>query len=588
MAALPLMELVFMQLAKAAPALLSSIPDLMLASGAAATIAGSAGSGSMSSATPPSTTPAPPPASAGASESTVTPGSNGSSVSSGEQSIRGQFPSYDFNHPYLWGSRQTMDLAYVQRYGFDMALYDRILQQEYRILGRYFGLLPTVVESSPVLAQLAMPAVTGVGSVFTEATSASILSNPAIMEEVRLLRGRPLQTISSERESSILAGNSIVRDAFTEAREALEIKNEMPIPAESFARSAAAARITPSRVSQAYNAIASRIRDRETMRRVLSKWLYNKLLPGMAGAGVTWALERVFSDVTPEHSNREVTPHQIEQSAIQRELDVAFADLGFADVFSVLPDADQPSEGSVHWTPNPIHNYGVGGSVIPRKSSVYPVAPAVPLSLDPILGQKLTGDGLSERYNDSRAKRSRTSLEVPTNFTPTVLPVVPPSNDDVDRNIQTSALTSQYGNKGGLRAVHRVKVIPTLAEKPETTQPEITRNFDATYTQSVPSTITGPTSGRPEDYTGTNRPYKQTLSDAPNVVGMGYDESQTERFLMDMVTSDESKLPTTPSAGTTTVPYSVSVADTKNPLFANVGVPLPTETPQPAIMPRQL
>lgn len=590
---IPLIELVFAG-SKVALPLISQLPELLVVAGAGASLAQHAGSGATPSTQPnaATSTSAVPTSAPPSGTTSVTP-AEGTASSSSRATIRSQFPSLDYSHPSFDGLRDSTTIEELRMElkegNGSMARHDAILQQEYAIIGRYLGLLPYIVQSDPVLQRLAWPAVTGRGEVLTEA-NASRLITPAVAEAANLLRA---QGRSAMGPAAALTAQPILQNAFVEAKNQLEMKSEMQISNQTFAQRAAAAGIDPVRVQRVWSALQGRIADPETIKRVVAKWIYNKMLPGMAGAGVTWALNKLYSPgATPDGSVREY-----EETATRYELDRAFADLGLADTFSLDPDTTQPMEGSVSWTPNPVHGFGSMFQVMPRSSSVYPEVPAVGLPGKSIFGTAMVGDVLSEKFNDPRAKRQRTALN--TFEMPDTLPSVPASDYQLHQNIQhTNTEPTPFGK---IRAPHVVKQIPTLHPNVELGQRGITQNFDPTYSQGIPPAASGPTSARADDYIGANRGYRQTLDDAPNVVGMGYDTSQTERFLMDMVTSDESKLSSTqmaPSSESTQpnnssapgegTPYGVSPADTKNPAFANVGTRMPGETQQPALMPRML
>jgi len=123
----------------------------------------------------------------------------------------------------------------------------------------------------------------------------------------------------------------------------------------------------------------------------------------------------------------------------------------------------------------------------------------------------------------------------------------------------------------------------------------VTQNYDPTMTTSMPANVSAPTSTFAEDYTGENRAYRQFLDDAPNVVGIGYDEYSTERDVMERLVTSEAGVPRQQfgkraiETDKTEVdddsaaldqpdrpPGGVSVADTRNPLFANAGRSVPT------------
>lgn len=623
-AATTLVEMLLMQGSKALPLILPAIETAV--SGVVATAAfGSAINSSRTSV--PTSTPSAPAlvddANVSATPSPSSePGFTGTSITS-RATIASAFPSLNMNHAYLQGYRDTMNLAALSTdeimSGSRNAQYENIREQEYRLIGRVFGLLPTVVESSDVLSELALPALMGDPTgdmLFTEQNLPGILArNPEIMREVDMLSRRAIGGTAAE----LISNMPIVGQVLSEAKGDFEMKNERPVTDVQFASAMATAGLSAARLTRAARAVVGRFGNTQAARATLRGYIANRLLPGVAGAALTWGLEQAYNSwITPSGARLEGNHEfRVEEDTLQYELDRVYRELRIGDSAASgtrdYSDSLPPIEGSVLFTPAPASNYGTRNTCMPPRTPDYPVLPSLkrPQPGRDIFNYLLEGTSLSERADDDRARRTRTKIDQP-------LPMPAPSAlneptfgqglgvEKVADAIKASAPTSNISTTHGGDATVELRKRISAWEQTQPQDQHVTQNFDPAMSTSIPASVSGATSTRAQEYSAENQGYRQFLDDAPNLVGVGYDECSVERELMERLTTTEGGVPRQQFGKQTIEPdksevndksyvdlgqpdrpgggNAVAVAEMKNPVFTNIGKSVP-QKPLPSTQP---
>ena len=561
-----------------------------------------------------------------------TPSGGGSISSNRANIVASQFPSSSglMSHPYLQGSRDVMNIADFSEEQFAQShvRFRNILDQEYRIIARYFGLIPSQVENTDVLSALAVPAFYGDSEqLFTEQNLGHIVT-PAVIEAVNGLRARAGGAPQYARD--ILARTPFLGSVLAEAKADFEMERGHPVSDSQFADAIVQSGTRVTSIQRAAERLASRFGlDSPATRAALRKYVLRRLLPAAASAAATFALKQTWSAITgapiessastgapSESRNEEFDMRRVD---IGRELDdyeldydigEVLRDMGIGD--GAVPHKDYsdsllPIEGSVLFTPDPNRPYGVRDSCMPTPVPPYPAMPSLkrPPPSGDVFNYALQGTNLSERGDDVRARRTRTRLDQPLPL-PSPSPAIPldqaraslpqalASTNTPPPPVPSAGLTSSGANFRQTPALQMIQRVKGYEQKLSEDH-AITQNYDPTMTTSMPANVSAPTSTFAEDYTGENRAYRQFLDDAPNVVGIGYDECSTERDVMERLVTSEAGVPRQqfgkPAIETDKTevdddnaafdqpdrpPGGVSVADTRNPLFANAGKSVPT------------
>ena len=551
-----------------------------------------------------------------------TPSGGGSISSNRANVVASQFPSSSelMSHPYLQGPRNVMNIADFSEEQFAQShvRFRNILDQEYRIIARYFGLIPSQVENTDALAALAVPAFYGdFEQLFTEQNLGHIVT-PAVIEAVNGLRARAGGAPQYARD--ILARTPFLGSVLAEAKADFEMERGHPVSDSQFADVIVQSGTRVTSIQRAAERLASRFGlDSPATRAALRKYVLRRLLPAAASAAATFALKQTWSAITGAPSESRNEEFDMRRVDIGRELDdyeldydigEVLRDMGIGD--GAVPHKDYsdsllPIEGSVLFTPDPNRPYGVRDSFMPTPVPPYPAMPSLkrPPPSGDVFNYALQGTNLSERGDDIRARRTRTRLdqplplpspspEIPLVQARASLPQAPASTNTPPPPVPSAGLTSSGANfrqNPALQMIQKVKGY----EQQLSEDHAITQNYDPTMTTSMPANVSAPTSTFAEDYTGENRAYRQFLDDAPNVVGIGYDEYSTERDVMERLVTSEAGVPRQQfgkraiETDKTEVdddsaaldqpdrpPGGVSVADTRNPLFANAGRSVPT------------
>lgn len=551
-----------------------------------------------------------------------TPSSGGSISSNRANIVASQFPSSSelMSHPYLQGPRDVMNIADFSEEQFAQShvRFRNILDQEYRIIARYFGLIPSQVENTDVLAALAVPAFYGdFEQLFTEQNLGHIVT-PAVIEAVNGLRARAGGAPQYARD--ILARTPFLGSVLAEAKADFEMERGHPVSDSQFADAIVQSGTRVTSIQRAAERLVSRFGfDSPATRAALRKYVLRRLLPAAASAAATFALKQTWNAITGAPLDSRNEEFDMRRVDIGRELDdyeldydigEVLRDMGIGD--GAVPHKDYsdsllPIEGSVLFTPDPNRHYGVRDSCMPTPVPPYPAMPSLkrPPPSGDVFNYALQGTNLSERSDDIRARRTRTRLdqplplpspspEIPLVQARASLPQAPASTNTPPPPVPSAGLTSSGANfrqNPALQMIQRVKGY----EQQLSEDHAVTQNYDPTMTTSMPANVSAPTSTFAEDYTGENRAYRQFLDDAPNVVGIGYDEYSTERDVMERLVTSEAGVPRQQfgkraiETDKTEVdddsaaldqpdrpPGGVSVADTRNPLFANAGRSVPT------------
>lgn len=519
---------------------------------------------------------------------------------------------YDENGNYVSGgsssSRYIRSVDQIDD-GISEREYDEIMAQEYRLMADFFETTPDAIARIPELQRLALGAVTGVGPVFS-----SIVGRRMAQDIERVMRSEDDTLRKSYGPStSYMSEAGPIARALHEAKGDYEMSLGSYISDTTFANRLEANGVSMPRIARAWERVSGALGNNTATRAVFRKWVVQRLVPGAAGSALSYVLEQGWNAMRgprngvpgvaapSETRNENVDASMSYDDARGRMLDYEISqvlrglDVG-DEAASVIGSASwkdrlRPLADSVQWVVNSSSDTGVSDFTIPHIPYQVRNGDLISFPGDGIFTKRLSGHDMTERIADTRATKKATRLNVPEVFLSTESQAAadpPPSTELIIPG-------PPKANGLGVRNFHRTGVIfPSVHEQARTMDHLSSQSYDTTMVPSVPSYVSPATSSAAPRYTGENRGYKNQLDSAPNVVGIGFDTSQTERRLVeDAAVSDGSSAATTPppveqsdatEGAQTTNPRdseakrdtrSVPVAEISNPVFSNVGTQVP-------------
>ena len=397
--------------------------------------------------------------------------------------------------------------------------------------------------------------------------------------------------------SAMLRSEPVLREAMMDIGSRLEAPQNIDDTALSWARRG----FTPSRIRQMMADVQQRFGVTDRSRAVIRQWILRSILPSVASATATYVLQQAYA--VYRRGKGEII--NVDEAIRYREIiEAAEAVDGQDDddgnntgrpssagVFSsglaerakkaqFMRGEFESLNGSVLNIPSTDAPLGVVDSVIPKSSPTLP--PTGPIhSLGPsgaIFTPDLQGDRLSERRSQKAANVLRTTIPVPpiiSSISPAqsymalerIPPPPPPPTPSVPA--QTTKRKADF-------------ITP---EQDFLMASQVTATYDTNNVPALPGGVTGPTSQRWREYEAPYQGYNVPLTDAPNLVGIGFDAETMERKMAEE--GNEKSEPATPMGmehaqppgAEPLTPTPVNTANETNPAVANKGKP---QTKQPA------
>ncbi len=410
--------------------------------------------------------------------------------------------------------------------------------------------------------------------------------------------------------SAMVAGEQLLQEAMNDVGSAMEAK-QTP---DQFARMAVERGVTVRRVVQVRNMIRERYGETARERATFRAWLVKRILPATAGAAATYILQQAYA-AFKEGKGGIVNVEEIKSKVLAREIDEAVGMVDGEDDSDGRPeypvprsgvndryargawieDAKNMLNGSVLNIPSTDAPLGPIDRFIPKSEPTLPPSGGVvgPGPSGSIFSSKLDGDRLSERRSEPSANVLRTRIPVPPS-----LSVIPPSQSYLNLERIPPPNQAPVPSTPPQNLKRKADIITPGHDAMMASQ--VTATYDATNTPALPGGVTGPTSARWKEYTQPYKGYNVPLTDAPNLVGIGFDAETMERKLAEGdadETPEERKKPEamgiehTPSETPEPAMESdtVNVANETNPSLGNKGRPAPpqaapaTKTPPPHI-----
>jgi len=495
----------------------------------------------------------------------------------------------DANGNYVSGGSVSSNSVRVNRTreeldaGISDEEFKRLIDQERNLIANFFGTTVETVAAIPELNMLALPAVTGVGPIFSrtvgQRAARDMLNRMNYEDELLRLSRGPLA------------------QAMTEAKLDAEMKSGVPISNQAFAGMIHNSGVSASRIVQAWQRISGSIGNNPATRAVFRKWMADRLLPGMAGSGLTYVLEQIRNQIGSDASmpgttvpqegrnsseDRTVSVEEAQRLLLDHEIARALDGIDIGDEASHLKGSTSwkdrllPMPGSVHWTVNPTDNNGSAGSFLPTGALRSAFPEEIPRSSpveSRVFDEKLRGNFYTTRQNVPEANRRKTAIPITQVNFPTIQPPneetlsVPGGRLVVPKNPSSEGL--------GLRGVRQKPYFIADHERAREMDGMVTSAYDTTMVPALPSSVGATTSSKSELYTGPNAGYKGRLDYNPNVVGIGSDEINTEEQIIEQsIMHDESRqtqrLPgQMDTREDASLPRFVPPAEATNPVFRN-------------------
>lgn len=235
-----------------------------------------------------------------------------------------------------------------------------------------------------------------------------------------------------------------------------------------------------------------------------------------------------------------ITMGDIGKKILEREIMEAQAQVE-AEGGSAAKELRKYLGGSAAHIVAPYLPYGNSDIYVPKSSPIYPLSGrrTRPLPYGNIFDVRLPGALYNERPNDPNANKLQTSIPVPPSVSALYPPetlnapiittkkvVAPPPETELDKRIRAEKELARIIS-GVPR--HQMRDMESL----------IPQNYDPTYVPSLPSNVTAVSSQEWKEYTPDKRPASAFLDSAPNVVGMGFDEQETQREITEIAMQNE-------------------------------------------------
>lgn len=369
---------------------------------------------------------------------------------------------------------------------------------------------------------------------------------------------------------------------FDEALTFVGAQEQAPLSRFQFARRLLLAGVSLSTLRGIGGAITARYGNTQAARAIASQWVLKRLKKykkAAIAAGVSAVAGGVGgaigSAVSSGAVSREGKGDIIE---VEKEIDEAAADAdieGGRDLSVRAPHGTpwwispvKPLPGSVSGTAAPNQPLGPIDNVIPRSEPSIPSSRPVISSLPPggsVFTDNLSGDSLSERPSMPSANVLRTSIT-----TPPALNFVGPSESYQPIDYGKHSSRSDYYQPTPNQNLKR-KATEFSTHKERGLENQITQNYDPGMVPALPSSVTADTSLQWKEYTPPFKGYNVSLTEAPGVVGIGFDAQDSERKLAmespasgKEVGSQQGQAPQTPAP-------QVNAANATNPSLRNYG-----------------
>jgi hypothetical protein len=380
-----------------------------------------------------------------------------------------------------------------------------------------------------------------------------------------------------------------------------------------------------NRLMQGVNRAREIFGDSARMQAIVRRWVVNTVLPAAASSAATYLLRQLYA-VFREFKGGIA---EVDKETTTRELMAARADVDGQDdddgndsgVFSsglhtrpslIVERDDAPEDGeffssgvndrakrgkfmrdeferlngSVANIPATDDPLGVVDKVIPKSAPTLP--PSTPTGYMGPAGDIFTpnfeGDRLSERPDQPSANVRKSTIPLP----PVISRISPAQSYMALEHVQPPP-PAPMPSVPAQTLKRKSDMITPGQDAFMTTQ--VTCVYDANSVPALPGGVTGNTSQNWRDYEAPYGGYNVPLTEAPNLVGIGYDAETMERKMAEgdregeevepehtsAQTNDKEHQQPAPPADTDKPPSGVNAANETNPAVANKGKPPPNK-----------
>lgn len=379
-----------------------------------------------------------------------------------------------------------------------------------------------------------------------------------------------------------MAGEPRVADLMNQAMADAGAANQTVYTPYMFVQELLQRGATLPRVQEAMAYADANFGNGERARATFRRWIVNRVIPGLLTTGATAGATQIYKAGASLLSTGRLDGN--EEFDMSAEMNQAAADVdntgdenfrafhrvsgvsNFDDYYDLSGFA--PLKGSVLNTPSPSAPLGPRDSIIPKSSPSVPYAPPTAPSGEVGLGifsDVLSGDIFSERPSMAAANTRRTTIPVPA-----IQSYIPPSQYYTDNMERVQPQPAPVQPRPDASLLKR-KATQSTTHDDRVMESYVTHSYDNSMIPALPGGMTASTGFNWKEYTDDLRGINVPLTEAINLVGIGFDAQTSER--------EKAQIAAAPAAADSEKanesPH-VNAANAANPAFANAGKP-PTE-----------
>jgi hypothetical protein len=357
-----------------------------------------------------------------------------------------------------------------------------------------------------------------------------------------------------------------------------------------FPRALARAGWTARLIQSMRDRVIARLGNSQEARATIKRILVKRILPAAAGAAVTYGIGRVWpvsreaeGGIVAVSEDKKEEDAYYESGEMFRD-NVRAPHASSRDFMRRYNDIDSqsgiaPLPGTVAGTASPDAPLGPIDDWLPKSSPLVP--PSAPPERSGIPGariftERLEGDNLSERVGMPAAAVRRTTIPPP----PAINSISPTQYyaGTEHRYVPEQVALPPSAGQGMKR-----KAADITTHQDRGMEAQIPQTYDTTNIPAIPAGVNANSSMQWKEYTAPYSGYNVPLTDAPNLVGIGFDAETAEREIAERAMGGENKeMPTpTPHPSMGAIPpipptltgSDVNAANATNPSLRNVGKP---------------
>lgn len=347
---------------------------------------------------------------------------------------------------------------------------------------------------------------------------------------------------TTRQEALDMMGSWVDQDIIQEAYRDVSAAQEVKLDVSAMEHHLMSSGMSSSRWQSIVQRVRARLGNSQQARATLRRVVINRILPAVAGAAVTYGLNKAWpvdkdkrggvAEISEdEEVNRAATDVEDPGASLFnrsiRAPHSAFDKNAFNKAYNSLP-------GSASGTASPDLPFGPIDTAIPKSSPSIPSSAPIPISRLPgtaIFTDGLSGDSLSERPSVPAANVLKSSIPVP----PTIS-YLPPrqSYADIEQRYMPPPTQPPPSASQNLKR----KAESDVLHHDRSVETQIPQNYDPTFVPGIPSSVNANSSVQWKEYSQPYKGYNVPLDAAPNIAEL-YTEATSERELAEVAQPTE-------------------------------------------------